>query len=176
MLVLDLKHGAGGECKACQRINQIKRGENPYFVAELETGYVVLGDFQFFRGYTVFICRHHKAELHELPEDFRLQFLKEMSQVAESVFKAFEPERLNYELLGNTSPHLYWHIFPRYAKDPKPQAPVWCIDKAVCCSDDARPSKKELNQLKRDLLSQLERRAKIIEKAKDIPLPDIFNL
>ena len=31
-------------CLICDRIQQIKKGENPYFVKELETGYVVIGD------------------------------------------------------------------------------------------------------------------------------------
>ena len=35
-------------CMVCQRIEKIKKGENPYFVKELETGYVVIGDFQRF--------------------------------------------------------------------------------------------------------------------------------
>ncbi len=29
-------------CLICQRIELIKAGQNPYFVKELETGYVVL--------------------------------------------------------------------------------------------------------------------------------------
>lgn len=41
-------------CLICERIEQIKRGENPYFVCELSTGYVVLGDHQRFQGYTLF--------------------------------------------------------------------------------------------------------------------------
>lgn len=32
----------------------IKEGTNPYFVKELETGYVVIGDNQHFKGYTIF--------------------------------------------------------------------------------------------------------------------------
>ncbi len=36
-------------CLICERIEQIKRGENPYFVCELSTGYVVLGDHQRFQ-------------------------------------------------------------------------------------------------------------------------------
>ncbi len=31
-------------CFICKRIHQIKEGINPYFVKELETGYIVLGD------------------------------------------------------------------------------------------------------------------------------------
>ena len=41
-------------CLICDRINMIKQGTNKYFVAELETGYVVLGDNQHFLGYTLF--------------------------------------------------------------------------------------------------------------------------
>ena len=62
------------ECLICQRIEQIKRGENPYFVCELETGYVVLGDHQRFVGYTLFLCKRHITELHLLPWDFRMKF------------------------------------------------------------------------------------------------------
>lgn len=67
------------ECLICQRIEQIKKGENPYFVCELETGYVVLGDHQRFVGYTLFLCKRHITELHLLPWDFRMKFLQEMS-------------------------------------------------------------------------------------------------
>lgn len=56
-------------CLICNRINKIKEGTNPYFVAELETGYVVIGDHQLFRGYTLFLCKHHETELHFLEEE-----------------------------------------------------------------------------------------------------------
>ena len=46
-------------CLICDRIQMIKEGKNPYFVCELETGYVVLGDYQRFRGYTLFLCKEH---------------------------------------------------------------------------------------------------------------------
>ena len=41
-------------CFICERIEMIKKGENQYFVKELGTGYVVLGDNQHFKGYTFF--------------------------------------------------------------------------------------------------------------------------
>ena len=46
-------------CLVCDRIEKTRKGENPYFVRELETGYVVLGDHQRFEGYTLLICREH---------------------------------------------------------------------------------------------------------------------
>ena len=35
-------------CFICDRIEMIKNGENPYFVKELSSGYVVLGDNPYF--------------------------------------------------------------------------------------------------------------------------------
>lgn len=42
-------------CIICDRIQMIKAGTNPYFVRELDTGYVVLGDNQHLRG-TLYSC------------------------------------------------------------------------------------------------------------------------
>lgn len=46
-------------CFVCERISMIQEGNNPYFVKELETGYVVIGDYQHFKGYTLFLCKEH---------------------------------------------------------------------------------------------------------------------
>ena len=66
-------------CKVCERIEMIKNGKNPFFVRELKTGYVVLGDIQRFKGYTLFLCKEHATELHFLDKDFKRIFLEEMS-------------------------------------------------------------------------------------------------
>ena len=113
-----------GGCEICERIARFTP-QNPYLIAELSTGYAVLADNQYYPGYTIFVARQCVPELHDLPPDVRSRFLEEMAQVAEAVFRAFTPRKLNYELLGNSVSHLHWHLFPRYADDPNPQWPVW---------------------------------------------------
>ncbi len=137
------------ECLICQRIEQIRAGENRFFVREMETGYVVLGDHQFFRGYTLFLSKEHAHELHDLEPSFRKNFLWEMSEVAAAVFRAFEPVKLNYELLGNADPHLHWHLFPRHANDPEPRLPVAVIDKVL--RDSVTPDDTLLDELRTKL-------------------------
>lgn len=44
-------------CLICDRINMITNGTNPYFVKELETGYVVIGDNQHFMGIHYFCIK-----------------------------------------------------------------------------------------------------------------------
>ena len=112
------------DCEICRRIERIAT-DNPYFVAELETGYAVLADNQYVRGYALFISKTCVPELHELAPERRSRFLDEMATVAEAMFRAFAPRKLNYELLGNSVPHLHWHLIPRYDDDAKPTWPIW---------------------------------------------------
>lgn len=149
-------------CLICERIEDSKQHKNPYFIEELNTGYVVLGDYQFFRGYTLFLCKEHKKELHELDPEFRKQYLWEMALVAEAVFGAFKPEKLNYELLGNADRHMHWHIFPRHLNDPLPNRTVWSIKKEVRNAESVKPDNILLEQLKTELKISLGR---VIKKA-----------
>lgn len=149
-------------CLICDRIRMIREGTNPWFVKELETGYVVIGDNQHFKGYTLFLCKEHKTELFQLEHPVKLKFLEEMSVVAEAVSKAFEAEKMNYELLGNGDTHLHWHLFPRvsgdlenYGKNGK--GPVWWYPIEKMYNSDNRPTPEELESLKTKLTEELDK-------------------
>ena len=148
-------------CFISDRINMIREGINPYFVRELETGYVVMGDNQHFKGYTLFLCKEHKTELFQLDHSIKMKFLEEMSIVAEAVSKAFHAEKMNYELLGNGDTHLHWHLFPRKVGDIENygnngKGPVWWYPMEKMYSDDNKPSLNELEEMKRKLNAELE--------------------
>jgi len=119
------------KCLICDRIKSISVGTNTYFVRELKTGYVVIEDHQLFKGYALFLSKIHAKELHELEPSFRQDFLLEMSQVAKAVFDAFQPGKLNYELLGNSHEHLHWHIIPRYKNDAAAGKPIWVLNSNI---------------------------------------------
>ncbi|MBD5392769.1 MAG: HIT family protein [Lachnospiraceae bacterium] len=145
-------------CGVCERIKLTQEGKNPFFVRELKTGYVVLGDIQRFKGYTLFLCKEHATELHFLEKDFKCVFLEEMSLVAEAVYNAFHPDKLNYELLGvGNGVHMHWHIFPRRMGDTSEPGPVWRLDKAELNSDEYKPTEEELEKLKALLKIELDK-------------------
>lgn len=145
-------------CLICERIGQIERGENPYFVCALSTGYVVLGDHQRFQGYTLFLCKRHVTELYQLPWGFRTRFLQEMSLVAEAVAAVYRPEKMNYELLGNGDTHLHWHLFPRVSGDTPQPGPVWWLPREEMWNDAYRPSREQLAAKTKQLREEIERR------------------
>lgn len=119
------------QCLVCERINQIKENNNPNFIIELETSYVVLADSQFYYGYVLLLSKYHHKELHELAKEIKESYLKEMAKVAEVIFEICTPNKLNYELLGNKHEHLHWHIIPRYKNDPSPSQPIWTINQEI---------------------------------------------
>ena len=80
---------------------------------------------QAFEGYTFLTLKWHEEELYRLIDRDRKQFLEDMSLVANALFKAFKPDKMNYELLGNSMPHLHWHLVPRYSSDPMWGRPIW---------------------------------------------------
>lgn len=152
-------------CFICDRINMIKERTNPYFVKELETGYVVIGDNQHFKGYTLFLCKEHKTELFQLDYKTKMKFLEEMSVVAEAVSKAFHAEKMNYELLGNGDTHLHWHLFPRVNGDLEGygnngKGPVWWYPMEKMYDDSNCPGDEELKEMKEKLLKELESKNK----------------
>ena len=149
-------------CIICERISMIKEGKNKYFVKELDTGYVVIGDNQLFKGYTLFLCKVHKTELSMLNREFKLKFLEEMSIVAEAVQKATGCEKMNYEMLGNGDAHMHWHLFPRRNEDLgeygiNGKGPVWWYPKEKMYDDSTIPSEEELNEMKESLKMELNK-------------------
>lgn len=139
-------------CLICDRIELIKQGKNPHFVKELETGYVVIGDGQYFKGYTLFLAKEHVTELHQMEYETKIKFLEEMSIVQEAVAKAFQAEKMNIELLGNGDAHVHWHLFPRKAGDMQGyghygRGPVWWVPWEEMSSEEYQPKESDLLQL-----------------------------
>jgi diadenosine tetraphosphate (Ap4A) HIT family hydrolase len=76
------------------------------------------------RGYTIVVWRgRHVAEPTELGEQEAAQYWHELLRVGRALERTLEPVKLNYDLLGNSVPHLHTHVIPRYADDPKPGWP-----------------------------------------------------
>ncbi len=117
---------SGTDCLICQRIALARLGQNPYFVAELPTSIVVVGDHQFHRGYTLVLLKDHVKELHDLGSERACDHFAEVMRVGRAVVAAFRPTwTINYASYGNTAPHVHWHIFPRYAHDPDRTRNPW---------------------------------------------------
>lgn len=121
-------------CMFCTVIEELRHaetyqlsltGEVLWKIQELPAAVAILADDQYYTGYTLVIAKTHATELYYLPEGESNQYFNDMLRVARAIAKAFQPRKMNYELLGNTMAHLHWHLLPRYDWDPNPRRPIW---------------------------------------------------
>ena len=69
-------------------------------------------------GYACLVSRVHAVELHNLSDAQAAAFIQDAQRVSSALSSATGAVKLNYEIHGNTLPHLHMHFFPRYAGDP----------------------------------------------------------
>jgi len=77
------------------------------------------------RGYCVVIWRgRHVADPTELTADEANLYFAEVLRVGRAVEKLYRPIKMNFEMLGNSLPHLHTHVVPRYLDDGEPGHPA----------------------------------------------------
>lgn len=117
----EMRDGIG--CPACEegRPEETDDGAR-FFAGEVTDAYLRRPTIQ--RGLTVVVWRgRHVAEPTELTSDEAARFWQEVLIVGRAIEDVMQPIKLNYNLLGNSVPHLHAHIVPRYADDPRPGWP-----------------------------------------------------
>jgi diadenosine tetraphosphate (Ap4A) HIT family hydrolase len=87
-------------------------------VAELATTWVTAAVEAPLPGYACVVAKRHVVEPFELSDPERIAFWEEAMRVARALHNVFEPIKMNYEIHGNTVPHLHMHLFPRFRGDP----------------------------------------------------------
>ena len=103
------------------RVGSAEAGANPMVIAQMESGYAVMGDTQFLPGYCVLLAAPRVGQLSDLALPRRVIFLRDMALLGEAIERACADQglrRVNYEILGNTDAFLHAHLFPRYAWEP----------------------------------------------------------
>ncbi|MFD8316214.1 HIT family protein [Kitasatospora purpeofusca] len=75
------------------------------------------------RGYAVAIWNGpHVAEPTQLTEDEAAGFFREVLRAGRAIEQHLHPAKMNYEVQGNSVPHLHVHVIPRPDDDPAPGA------------------------------------------------------
>jgi len=93
-----------------------------FFTGDVSDAYLQKEDVQ--RGYSVVIWRgRHVSEPTELSAEEATQYWLELIEVGRRLERRLQPVKLNYDILGNSLPHLHTHVIPRYADDPRPGWP-----------------------------------------------------
>jgi diadenosine tetraphosphate (Ap4A) HIT family hydrolase len=93
-------------------------------IAELKATWVTASREAPLPGYVCVVSKIHVTEPYLLHGSKRRAFWDDVSTVAEAVQRATASPKLNYEIHGNTLPHLHLHLYPRYQGDPFEGRPI----------------------------------------------------
>jgi diadenosine tetraphosphate (Ap4A) HIT family hydrolase len=117
----ELRRGIGCAMCAEGRPDETPHGVR-YFAGEVADAYLRKPAIQ--RGLSIVVWRgRHVAEPTELTDEEATTYWRELLVVGRAIERAFAPVKLNYDVLGNSLPHLHTHVVPRYADDPRPGWP-----------------------------------------------------
>jgi diadenosine tetraphosphate (Ap4A) HIT family hydrolase len=101
-----------------QRVKMARRGQNPYVIRRMSSGWLVIGDVQPLAGYCVLLADPIVESINVLTTADRAQYSVDVVRVGDALLAVTDSYRINYETLGNAEPALHTHIIPRYLKEP----------------------------------------------------------
>lgn len=86
---------------------------------------VVLVNEPGYPGFCRVIWQAHVAEMTDLTESERSHLMRIVFVVETVLREQLKPRKINLASLGNMTPHLHWHVIPRFETDPHFPQPVW---------------------------------------------------
>lgn len=109
---------------------------------------VILVNNQNIRGYLRLELIEHVKEIHHLTPAIQSEMYKIMNIIENIVTDVYSPDKINLASLGNKTPHIHWHIIPRFTNDNFFPQSIW--------SEPVRQNKfensiDEIDQLKQQL-------------------------
>ncbi len=99
-------------------------------------------DGKAYPGYCRVVWNAHVRELTDLCADDRQCFMEAVFTLEAALRQALRPEKMNVASLGNLTPHLHWHVIPRFRNDPAFPKPVWAISTPSASSLDTLSEKQ----------------------------------
>jgi len=86
---------------------------------------VVLVDEPGYPGFCRVIWKAHVREMTDLAERERSHLMRVVFAIETVLRERLKPHKINLASLGNMTPHLHWHVIPRFETDPHFPQPVW---------------------------------------------------
>lgn len=95
-------------------------------------------------GYLRIVSNLHVKELTDLSDDDNLLIYGAVMKCEKILREIMNPEKINIASFGNMTPHVHWHLIPRYKDDKHFPNPTW----GDITNDAYLPSVSLINQEK----------------------------
>jgi diadenosine tetraphosphate (Ap4A) HIT family hydrolase len=78
-----------------------------------------------YRGFCRVVWHTHVREMSDLSSEARNTFMHAVYRVESALRLSLNPDKINLASLGNMTPHLHWHVIPRFQGDATFPKPIW---------------------------------------------------
>lgn len=78
-------------------------------------------------GFCRVIAKQHVAEMSDLDPASRLALMRVVFAVETALRQTCHPDKINLASLGNQTPHVHWHVIPRWRNDRHFPQPIWGV-------------------------------------------------
>lgn len=79
-----------------------------------------------FPGRCILALHEHYEDLSDVEGELLTRFVRDVRRAGAAIKTATRADHMNYAVLGNTMPHVHFHLIPRFlATDPVPLRPPW---------------------------------------------------
>ncbi len=106
-------------------------GELLYRDDELRIVAITGADSEAYRGFCRVVWNAHVKEMTDLSPAERSLFMKAVFKLEAVLREQLHPEKMNIASLGNMTPHLHWHVIPRFVDDATYPKPIWATPDRV---------------------------------------------
>ena len=86
---------------------------------------IVLVDDHDYPGFCRVILNRHLAEMSDLPAPERHTLMEAVFAVEAALRQLLDTDKINLASLGNMTPHVHWHVIPRWRNDRCFPNPIW---------------------------------------------------
>lgn len=86
---------------------------------------VVRVDDPDYPGFCRVILKRHAREMSDLEAAERDGLMAVVFAVEQAIREAMGADKMNLASLGNMTPHVHWHVIPRFREDRHFPGPVW---------------------------------------------------
>ena len=90
---------------------------------------VVRVDEPDYPGFCRVILKRHATEMTDLDPAERDGLMAVVYAVEEAIRATMQADKMNLASLGNMTPHVHWHVIPRFRDDRHFPGPIWAPPK-----------------------------------------------
>jgi diadenosine tetraphosphate (Ap4A) HIT family hydrolase len=103
---------------------------------------VVRVDEPDYPGFVRVILKRHAREMGDLSREERDALMEVVFEVEAAVRETMQPDKMNLASLGNMTPHVHWHVVPRFRDDRHFPNPIWAAPQRERASTNAERERR----------------------------------